>query len=83
MASAARPKSAGARRPAAADIEEEGQPVYPKVFYRKVKPSPRFPNGYEPRRVYDDVEEQKLVEDKAWKDTPEGMSPALPHGHRD
>ena len=54
---------------------------WPTVMYRKVKPSAKRPNGYEPRRVDDEAALNALG--PAWKDTPEGMTPDVPFGHQE
>lgn len=73
-----------AARPAAPDTVEDEEVVdtaYPKVKYRKVKPSAKYPNGYETRRVADEKAEAKLSAD--WKDSTVGMAPEFPFGHQD
>lgn len=61
---------AKAQKPPAAP-PAEGFERFPCVKYRKRKPSEKFPNGYETKRVYSEEEESALG--KEWKDTPEGM----------
>lgn len=85
MASAARAKSAAGRAaaPSAPKAnEDDGPALYPKAKYRKVKQCAKYPNGYEVRRV-EDEEADALLDDKVWKDSPEGMNGDLPHGHKD
>lgn len=64
------------------ETEDSGSTDFPKSMYRKVKPSAKCPNGYEVRRIEDEEELAKL-DDKIWKDSPEGMTPDVPFGHKD
>ena len=47
---------------------------YPTAVYRKLKkPTLKWPNGYEVKRVASETERRALG--KEWKDSPEGMDP--------
>ena len=68
---------------ASAGVDDEAEDTtYPKALYRKVRPSVKYPNGYETRRVKDETQEADLV-GQGWKTSPEGMAPEFPHGHQD
>ena len=74
-----RAKEAAGRTPAKdpdAPIQE-----FPTVMYRKVTPTAKHPNGYQPRRVADEAALSALG--PMWKSSPEGMTPDVPFGHQE
>ena len=70
---AAQPKTMARQAAPAAPAAGTDFQRFPAVKYRKVKPSVKYPNGYEVKRVADEAEEAALGPE--WKDSPEGMSP--------
>jgi hypothetical protein len=66
---------------------EDAEPVlYPRALYKQVTPSAKYPNGYQVRRVADEEAEAQLrsgPDGEGWKDSPEGMAPAVPFGHHE
>lgn len=54
---------------------------FPLTMYHQQKVSAKFPNGYEARQFADEAALEKAG--KGWKESPEGMTPDVPHGHEE